>query len=95
MKSSKRDVDAVEKEYGDRYESSLKPTAQSLREYLADLLANEPRIDRVTARVKDPASFLKKARALTGGRPKYSEPLAQIQDQIGARIITFYRSDVD
>ena len=29
------------------------------------------------------------------GRPKYSEPLAQIQDQIGARIITFYRSDVD
>lgn len=95
MKSSKRGVDTLEKDYGGRYKNALKPTAHSLREYLADLLANEPRIDRVTARAKDPASFLKKARALTDGKPKYSEPLAQIQDQIGARIITFYRSDVD
>jgi putative GTP pyrophosphokinase len=28
------------------------------------------------------------------GKLKYSEPLRQIQDQIGARIVTFYRSDV-
>jgi putative GTP pyrophosphokinase len=95
MKSSKRRDDALAAQYGDRYENSLKPTATALRDYFADLLKDEPRIDRVTARAKDPASFLKKAGALTDGMPKYSEPLAQIQDQIGARIITFYRSDVD
>ena len=94
MKNSKRRDDALAAEYGDRYEN-LKPTANALREYLADLLKTEPRIDRVTARAKDPVSFIKKAGALTDGKPKYSEPLAQIQDQIGARIITFYRADVD
>ena len=95
MKSSKRLDDVLATEYGDRYEHSLKPTAKVLGEYFTDLLKEEPRIDRVTARAKDPESFLKKARALTKGKPKYSEPLTQIQDQIGARIITFYRADVD
>lgn len=95
MKSSKPRDDALAAEYGDRYENSLKPTANALCEYFADLLKQEPRIDRVTARAKDPASFLKKARVLTDGKPKYSEPLAQIRDQIGARIITSYRADVD
>jgi putative GTP pyrophosphokinase len=32
---------------------------------------------------------------MDGRRRKYSEPLHQIQDQVGARIVTFYRSDVD
>lgn len=95
MKSSKRRDDALNSEYVERYEKSLKPTAIALRDHFADLLRDEPRIDRVTARAKDPASFLKKATALVDGRPKYSEPLSQIQDQIGARIITFYRADVD
>lgn len=95
MKSSKRRDDALKAEYVERYEKSLKPTASALRDHFADLLKDEPRIDRVTARAKDPASFLKKAAALMDGRPKYSEPLSQIQDQIGARIITFYRADVD
>jgi ppGpp synthetase/RelA/SpoT-type nucleotidyltranferase len=95
MKSSRRRDDALAKEYSDRYENSLKPTATALREHLADLLKAEPRIDRVAARAKDPASFLKKAGALTDGKPKYCEPLAQIQDQIGARIITFFRADVE
>ncbi|MET4790931.1 ppGpp synthetase/RelA/SpoT-type nucleotidyltransferase [Bradyrhizobium japonicum] len=27
-------------------------------------------------------------------KPKYQEPLAEIQDQVGARIITYYQSDV-
>jgi putative GTP pyrophosphokinase len=95
MKSSKRRDDALAAEYGDRYENALKRTANALRDHFTDLLRTEPRIDRVTARAKDPASFLKKAQALTDGKAKYSEPLAQIQDQIGVRIITFFRTDVD
>ncbi|MGY3616203.1 GTP pyrophosphokinase [Bradyrhizobium sp. USDA 10063] len=39
--------------------------------------------------------FLKKAASQIGERPKYDEPLDQIQDQVGARIIVFYKSDVD
>lgn len=93
MRSSRRRGDALARQYGDRYENALKPAANALREHLADLLKEEPRIDRVTARAKDPASFLKKAK--TGSKRKYSEPLAQIQDQIGARIITFFRADVE
>jgi putative GTP pyrophosphokinase len=46
-------------------------------------------------RAKDVASFMKKAGTQIDGKPKYTEPLAQIQDQIGARIVTFYKSDVD
>lgn len=95
MKNSKRPADAVETEYRARHENALKPTAEALRQYIAELLKDEPRIDRITARAKDPESFLKKARASVNGKPKYKEPLAQIQDQIGARIIVFYRADVD
>jgi putative GTP pyrophosphokinase len=38
--------------------------------------------------------FLGKAEKQDNGKLKYTEPLAQIQDQLGARIITFYISDV-
>lgn len=95
MKSSRQRDSLLATEYGDRYENALKPAAVALREHLADLLKTEQRIDRVTARAKDPASFLKKAQAQADGKRKYSEPLSQIQDQIGARIIVFFRSDVE
>jgi ppGpp synthetase/RelA/SpoT-type nucleotidyltranferase len=36
-----------------------------------------------------------KATKLKDGKAKYVEPLEQIQDQIGARIITFYPTDVN
>jgi putative GTP pyrophosphokinase len=58
-------------------------------------LAAEPRIDRVTARPKSIDRFLAKARKVENGKPKYAEPLRQIQDQVGARVITFYWSDVE
>ncbi len=38
---------------------------------------------------------MEKANAQTEGKPKYDEPLHQIQDQIGARIVAFYKEDVD
>jgi putative GTP pyrophosphokinase len=62
---------------------------------LREIFHAVPRIDRITARAKSIDRFLVKAQTVVDGKRKYSEPLRQIQDQIGARIITFYRSDVD
>jgi putative GTP pyrophosphokinase len=56
---------------------------------------NEPRIDRIVARPKSVDRFLKKAATLVEGTKKYQEPLRQIQDQIGARVLTYYLSDIE
>ncbi len=69
--------------------------ARNVSKHIQDLLQDQPRIDRISARAKDVDRFLKKATSQIEGRPKYSEPLNQIQDQIGARIVVFYKSDVD
>jgi ppGpp synthetase/RelA/SpoT-type nucleotidyltranferase len=45
-------------------------------------------------RPKSVDRFLQKAAKNTNGEPKYSDPLNQIQDQIGARIVVFYKNDV-
>ena len=95
MKNSKPRAKSLEDEYAERHQTALIPTAEALRLHITDLLKGEPRIDRVTARAKDPSSFLKKAGTLVKGKAKYKEPLLQIQDQIGARIITFFKSDVE
>jgi ppGpp synthetase/RelA/SpoT-type nucleotidyltranferase len=73
----------------------LRPLANALEGHLRELCEREPRVDRVSARPKSVDRFLAKAGTLVNGKKKYSEPLRQIQDQLGARIITFYRSDVD
>jgi len=85
----------LEETYSKRYENALKPTAKAVGDQLARYLEGQPRIDRVTARAKDIKSFVKKAEKLVEGERKYSEPFDQIQDQIGARIITFFKSDVE
>lgn len=46
-------------------------------------------IDRVSFRVKDRTSFIRKAT-----KPKYSEPLIELEDQVAGRIITFFRQDI-
>ena len=80
--------------YEDRYERILVPIAARLRDLLADYVSDCPRIDRVTTRAKSIDRFVAKALKQVGATPKYSDPLNQIQDQIGARIVTFYLSDV-
>jgi ppGpp synthetase/RelA/SpoT-type nucleotidyltranferase len=52
------------------------------------------RIDRISARAKSIDRFLQKAGKEEHGTLKYTNPLAEIQDQIGARVVTFYPSDV-
>ncbi|HEX3003522.1 MAG TPA: DUF429 domain-containing protein [Angustibacter sp.] len=48
----------------------------------------------VTGRTKTVASFAAKAERTDDGHPLYTDPLHQITDQIGVRVITYVRSDV-
>jgi putative GTP pyrophosphokinase len=97
MRNSKRVAESLEAIYLARYDSTLVIIAEALRLHITEIFKNEPRIDRITARAKGVKSFLNKADTRVGPQNtlKYSEPIAQIQDQIGARIVAFYRSDVD
>jgi ppGpp synthetase/RelA/SpoT-type nucleotidyltranferase len=81
--------------YATRFAAILEPLAERLHDYLARLVVNRPRIDRVSVRAKGVDSFLRKAgKQDKTGAPEYAEPLSEIQDQIGARITTFYLRDV-
>ncbi len=55
-------------------------------------LGSFKRLDRVTVRVKDETSFLRKA---LNPVKAYKAPFLQLEDQIGARIIVFFLSDVE
>lgn len=82
-------------EYTRRYTTFLRQVATNLEEYLRSQLNHIPRIDRITARAKEPEKFAEKASRLDDhGVPKYKHPLTQIQDQVGARIIVLYIDDV-
>jgi predicted RNase H-like nuclease/ppGpp synthetase/RelA/SpoT-type nucleotidyltranferase len=48
----------------------------------------------VTGRTKSVASFAGKANRMVDGRPAFADPLREITDQIGVRVITFVHSDV-
>lgn len=48
----------------------------------------------VTGRTKSVASFSAKANRVHDGRPLYADPLQQVTDQIGVRVITYVHSDV-
>lgn len=73
----------------------LERVAENLAALIRDLLARVPRIDRVSSRAKSPERFAEKAARIDSrGVPRYNDPLTQIQDQIGARVIVFYKSDV-
>jgi putative GTP pyrophosphokinase len=85
---------ALRTEYLRRHSQFLKPLAEKLETHLRELCASYPRIDRVSSRAKSVDRFLQKAEKVENGKLKYSEPLIQIQDQIGARIVTFYPLDI-
>jgi ppGpp synthetase/RelA/SpoT-type nucleotidyltranferase len=86
MTSSNPQHEELRAEYTRRYDAVLTPLAQALQGFLINCLKGEPRIDRIAARAKDVDRFMAKAVKLKDGKPKYVEPLEEIQDQIGARI---------
>ncbi|NPV40841.1 MAG: hypothetical protein HPY72_05795 [Anaerolineae bacterium] len=79
----------LRKQYGERFEKALLPIEHELRKYLNNLFDNYPRIDQILVRAKSVDSFINKSKKQENGGNKYSDPLNQIQDQIGARIVTF------
>ena len=85
----------LEKAYRERFELVLKPLAKAIEEQLREYFDGHPRIDRITARAKSVERFLEKAQKEEDGKRKYTEPLHQIQDQVGARVVIFYLSDVE
>lgn len=85
-------------EYAERFKL-LREVDKDLEALFDELVAGLPRIDRVSTRVKPVDRFAEKAvRTVDDGEElsyKYEHPLEDIQDQIGARIVVYYRSDVD
>ncbi|HEX9834209.1 MAG TPA: bifunctional ribonuclease/(p)ppGpp synthase [Mycobacterium sp.] len=49
----------------------------------------------ITARTKSVESFAAKAERTADGRRLFSDPLVEITDQVGLRVITYLREDVD
>lgn len=86
---------SLKETYTLRREKVLVPLAARIEDHLKNLFGSLARIDRVSARAKSVDRFLGKAAKLQDGKPKYEDPLNQIQDQVGARIVTFYASDVE
>lgn len=87
---------SLREDYSARYGAVLKPLAAALEQQISELLQGEARIDRISARPKSIERFLAKSENKgEDGVPKYSEPLHQIQDQVGARVTVFYKSDVE
>lgn len=84
----------LEETYRKRHTLVLSPLAQDLGKLIEEYFADVPRIDRVACRAKSVERFLEKANKVEEGRGKYSDPLNQIQDQLGARIVTYYSDDV-
>jgi putative GTP pyrophosphokinase len=87
-------VSSLEETYTKRREDFLAPVGEKLEGYIKQCLSTAVRIDRVSARAKDVERFVQKAAKVEDAKPKYRDPLSEIQDQIGARIVTFYPSDV-
>jgi ppGpp synthetase/RelA/SpoT-type nucleotidyltranferase len=81
--------------YKERREKMLLPLAQHLEAYLKSVFDGYPRIDRISVRAKSIERFVAKSEKQNDGKPKYDDPLNQIQDQLGARIVTFYKNDVE
>ncbi len=88
-------MNSLKKEYSNRLDAVLNPLASAIEQHIREHLRGQPRIDRISARAKSIDRFIKKAETVANGSLKYRDPLRQIQDQVGARIITFYRSDVE
>lgn len=82
-------------EYKERHKKILTPLAPKLLADLKEYLQNSLRIDQISVRPKDVDSFINKANKRLNDELKYDDPINQIQDQIGARVVVYYLTDVE
>lgn len=87
-------INNIREQYEERYNKYLVKMAEDVEALLKDLFGDTPRIDRIVARAKSIDRFVEKANINDNNGIRYSDPLNQIQDQVGARIVTFYKDDV-
>jgi len=82
-------------DYEGRRPALLTATANYLQ--LVTVLLDDAGINylSITERTKSVESFAAKAERLVDGRRLFTDPLVEITDQIGLRIITYLREDVD
>lgn len=74
---------------------ALQTASRQIKQDLTEYMHTQPRIDKIEARPKSPDRFFEKCDRQEDDKPKYTEPLEEIQDQIGARIVTYYLADVE
>ena len=75
--------------------STLKDIASKIETQLTDIFEGVEHIDRIACRVKSEKSFLDKSLKKEKGVLKYETPLKEIQDLVGARVVVYYKTDVD
>jgi putative GTP pyrophosphokinase len=86
----------IGQKFSELRKSALLRAEMELSDLIAEYLDGIAHIDRVSVRAKGVKSFEDKAlKKNDDGSSKYEDPFNQIQDQIGARIIVFYKADVD
>jgi putative GTP pyrophosphokinase len=81
--------------YKERFDKVLVKIAQKIEEDIREYIDGQPHIDRISARSKSVERFVTKALKEENNIRKYSDPINQIQDQIGARVTCFYLKDVE
>ncbi|WP_437186739.1 GTP pyrophosphokinase [Planctomicrobium sp. SH668] len=84
----------LQEEYTQRFRNFLTPAAKGIEEFLEEVLGQHSGVCSVKTRPKGMESFLEKAGRKNGETPRYSDPLNQIQDQIGALVTTRFLADV-
>jgi len=73
----------------------LQKISDKLERFLSELFSEVHHIDRIGSRIKAEESYLNKAMKKVEEKEKYEIPLKEIQDLIGARIVIYYKTDVD
>ncbi len=87
-------MNTLSAKYTERYNLVLKPLAEALNEFLEGVFSKTECVCRLSTRAKAIDSFLEKAERTQDGKHKYNDPLNQIQDQLGALIVTRLLSEV-
>jgi putative GTP pyrophosphokinase len=90
----RHDYHEVKSDYTSIY-PTLEKIAAKLEEQLTEILIATPNIDRVICRVKGIESFMAKTnKQEKDGGLKYAVPMREIQDMVGARVVVYYKTDV-